>query len=861
VAHQVNLVNTTGVTLDYWDGGAAANKNNGVVDGGTGTWQSSAGNSNWTNVTGAVNGPWANGEFAIFAAAPGTVTVDNSLGQVVASGMQFAVGGYTLSGAPLTLVETAAGSGATVVRVGDGTAAGTGMTAIIASVLQGSTQLVKEDLGTLVLSEANTYSGGTAIDGGTVQVAADSNLGAATGPLSFNGGTLATTASFTSGRATTLDSGGGTFDVAPSTTLTMNGAIDGTGALGKSNAGTLVLAADNTYTGGTTISAGTLQLGTGGTTGSILGDVADSGTLAFDRSDTVSFAGVISGSGNLAQIGPGTTTLTGANSYSGATNVDAGSLQAGASNTFSPNSAVTVAGGGTLDLNGFGQTVSGVTNAGLVSLGTDTAPGTVLTTTSYTGAGGTIAMNTFLGGDDSPSDKLVVNGGSATGNSLLRITNAGGPGAETVANGIAVVQAINGGTTAPGAFQLATATDVEVGDFDYRLFHGGVDGSNPGDWFLRSDFVVPPTPTPTPPTPTPTPPANPFPPQPPPNPLPPGVYPIIGPRLSAYGVVQPIARELGLTELGTLHQRIGDTLTTAYPEGEGWALSAWGRFFGETIDNRYQAFADPRASGHQVGFQTGLDLWRGSLIPGHRDVAGVYFAYGNSNVDVTGLVTNPAATAYVLQHTGTLSLNSYSGGGYWTHYGPGGWYFDAVLQGTGYGGNAMAQSANLPVTTKLATGGSGFLASLEGGYPVPLQFGTNFILEPQAQIVWQHVSFDPANDGIGTIALGSTSGTTERFGARAQWTILGGNGAVWQPYARANLWHGGGANAATSFAPSAIAVPLVEQATWLEFAGGVAYKLNPRLSFYAQAGYQFAVAPGNISRDGFSGDLGLRITW
>ena len=51
-------------------------------------------------------------------------------------------------------------------------------------------------------------------------------------------------------------------------------------------------------------------------------------------------------------------------------------------------------------------------------------------------------MNTFLGGDGSPSDKLVINGGSATGNSLLRITNAGGPGAETVANGIAVVQAI-----------------------------------------------------------------------------------------------------------------------------------------------------------------------------------------------------------------------------------------------------------------------------------------------------------------------------------------------------------------------------------------------------------------------------------
>ena len=104
-----------------------------------------------------------------------------------------------------------------------------------------------------------------------------------------------------------------------------------------------------------------------------------------------------------------------ANSYSGATNVNAGTLRAGALNTFSPNSAVTVASGGTLDLNGFSQTVSGLTNAGLVNMGTGTAPGTVLTTTSYTGTGGTIAMNTFLGADGSPSDKLVINGGTASG--------------------------------------------------------------------------------------------------------------------------------------------------------------------------------------------------------------------------------------------------------------------------------------------------------------------------------------------------------------------------------------------------------------------------------------------------------------
>jgi len=90
--------------------------------------------------------------------------------------------------------------------------------------------------------------------------------------------------------------------------------------------------------------------------------------------------------------------------------------------------------------------------------------GIVLTTTNYRGTGRTIALNTFLGADGSLSDKLVINGGSATGNSLLRITNAGGSGAETVANGITVVQAINNGTTAPDAFTLPG--EVRTGAFD-----------------------------------------------------------------------------------------------------------------------------------------------------------------------------------------------------------------------------------------------------------------------------------------------------------------------------------------------------------------------------------------------------------
>jgi outer membrane autotransporter protein len=339
--------------------------------------------------------------------------------------------------------------------------------------------------------------------------------------------------------------------------------------------------------------------------------------------------------------------------------------------------------------------------------------------------------------------------------------------------------------------------------------------------------------------------------------LPSGTWPIIGPELATYGVVQPIARQLGLATLGTLHERIGDTMTLANAGGDsaGIARADWARFYGQRIDNRYQAFADPRASGWLGGFQGGLDLWRGSFLPGHRDAAGVYMAYGRAEIGVNGLVTNPLATGYMLTRTGTLNLDAYSAGGYWTHYGASGWYLDAVVQGTRYTGTAMTQFAQLP------TNGFGFISSLEAGYPVPLPLGPRFVLEPQAQIIWQEVTLNQANDGLGAVALGTTSGTTGRLGLRGQWTIVSESGQVWQPYARANLWRDWGADATTMFGVDA--VPLVEEATRLELAGGLTAKLNTRFSVFAQAGYQFAVLQGseNTMRNGVKGDFGVRYAW
>ena len=364
--------------------------------------------------------------------------------------------------------------------------------------------------------------------------------------------------------------------------------------------------------------------------------------------------------------------------------------------------------------------------------------------------------------------------------------------------------------------------------------------------------------------------------------LPPGVFPIIGPEIATYGVVQPIARQLGMTTLGTLHERTGDTSLAAITGtpclagvdtgdgmprkapvkaptdclNAGWGPSIWGRVLGQQIDNHYRAFADPRASGQLLGFQSGIDLWRGEWIPGHRDAAGIYVGYANANVDVNGLVTNEAATGYVLRKTGGLNLDAWSGAAYWTHYGPGDWYLDAVAQATHYEGAASTQFA------RLATTGFGFLSSLETGYPIHLPvLGPGFVLEPQAQIVWQRVSFDDANDGLGQVGLGTTSGASGRIGLRGKWTIVSDSGQVWQPYVRANLWRDWGAQATAVYSGVDL-VPLLEQATRLQLGGGVSVRVNTNVSLYANADYQFAV--GNTdggTRNGVRGAAGVRYTW
>ncbi|NYF32621.1 autotransporter-associated beta strand repeat-containing protein [Sphingopyxis sp. JAI108] len=430
IAGQVNLVNTAGLTLSFWDG-AAGPKNDGAVNGGDGVWRVGGGSNNWTSASGTPNADYAQDSFAIFSAAPGTVTIDNVGGNVLASGMQFASDGYRVTGDALTLTGTGA-----IVQVGDGSAASSGYTATIDAALTGAAQLVKTDAGTLVLAGTNTYAGGTAINGGTVRVSSDANLGDAAGGLSLDGGTLNTTADMASNRAVDL-AGAGSFLADGGTTLTLNGVVSGAGALTKDGAGSLVLTADNGYAGGTTIAAGTLQLGNGGTSGSISGNVANNGVLAFNRADSLIFAGAITGNGAVNQIGTGTTILTANNNYTGGSTISAGVLQLGNGGT---TGGITgdVVNNAALAFN----RSDAVTYAGLIS-GTGTLTQVGSGTMVLTGA------NSYTGATSVDRGTLLVNGDQSAATGLTAVASGATLGGTGIIGGD--VSVADGAALAPGA--------------------------------------------------------------------------------------------------------------------------------------------------------------------------------------------------------------------------------------------------------------------------------------------------------------------------------------------------------------------------------------------------------------------------
>jgi autotransporter-associated beta strand protein len=305
----------------------------------------------------------------------------------------------------------------------------------------GNGSIVQSGGGVLILAGSNSYGGATTVTSGTLQFASAAAL-PPTSPLSvaagaainLNGVNLTASAIGGSG---IVALGAATLTLSDTTTTLLSAQVVGAGSLVKNGPGTLVLTASEGYTGGTTISAGALQVGNGVAAGSLLGNLLDNGQLVVDRTGASSFGGSIAGTGSLATIGGGLLTLAGSNGYSGGTTVSAGTLQLGAAGAYPAATPLTVAAGATFNLNGFACTVSGIGGSGAVTLGNTTltlsagSPASVTATIS--GSGGIVktgsgdltiaSVNSYLGPTTSQAGRLIV---TSDGPTSAYVAAAGG---------------------------------------------------------------------------------------------------------------------------------------------------------------------------------------------------------------------------------------------------------------------------------------------------------------------------------------------------------------------------------------------------------------------------------------------------
>src|SRR5215831_2093535 len=247
----------------------------------------------------------------------GTLAVSND------ANLGSASGGLTFGGGTIQFLAGFTSNRGTTLNAGGGAVDTNGNSATLGGTIGGVGGLTKLGAGTLVLTAANTFSGGMLLAAGTLSLANNQALG--TGALTTTGSVVDYVDGVTIANPIIVNSNTTQLQVTTGT-ATQAGVIselNGPWPLEKIGAGTLVLTAPNTYSGPTTISAGTLVLGNGG---SILGNVVDNGTFAVNRSDAYTFSGAISGSGSFVQMGTGTTTLSANSTYTGPTTVSAGTL-------------------------------------------------------------------------------------------------------------------------------------------------------------------------------------------------------------------------------------------------------------------------------------------------------------------------------------------------------------------------------------------------------------------------------------------------------------------------------------------------------------------------------------------------------
>ncbi|EDD2377687.1 fibronectin-binding autotransporter adhesin ShdA [Salmonella enterica] len=583
---------------------------------------------------------------------------------------------------------------------------------------------------------------------------------------------------------------------------------------------------------------------------------------AGDSFEVTSVLGDKTGNGDwdgksLTKLGAGKLTLSGANTYSGDTNVQEGTLWltgAGTIGEVGSQQAVNVASDATFGGSN-GTTVNGkVTNEGtlvfgdseetgaiftlngdLINMGTITSgsssstPGnTLYVDGDYTGNGGSLYLNTVLGDDDSATDKLVITG-DASGTTDLYI-NGIGDGAQTT-NGIEVVDV--GGVSTSDAFVLKNEVNASL--YTYRLYWNESDN----DWYLASKAQSDDDDSGGDDTPSDggddggnvTPPDD-------------GgdggdVAPQYRADIGAYMGNQWMARNL---QMQTLYDREGSQYRNA--DGSVWARFKAGKAESEAVSGNIDM------DSNYSQFQLGGDIlaWGN----GQQSVTvGVMASYINADTDSTG---NRGADGS--QFTSSGNVDGYNLGVYATWFADAqthsGAYVDSWYQYGFYNNSVESGDAGSESYDSTANA-----VSLETGYryDIALSNGNTVSLTPQAQVVWQNYSADSVKDNYGTRIDGQDGDSwTTRLGLRVDGKLYKGSRTVIQPFAEANWLHTSD-DVSVSFDDATVKQDL--PANRAELKVGLQADIDKQWSVRAQVAGQ----TGSNDFGDLNGSLNLRYNW
>lgn len=747
------------------------------------------------------------------------------------------------------------------------------------------------------------------VDGGTLTIAhggtsagtltGEGQLNLSDGVLDVQGanGGLTASTSIASGATAHLDNaaGLGSGAIADAGTLALDGAsgtlandLSGAGAVNLANGAQVKATGDNSgFAGQFSVDAGTsLTVSEAKNLGTAA--VADNGQLVVNSATDWTLGNALAGTGDLVKNGAGTLTAGDALDYTGKTDINAGTLVVGdesqpavtlggaGAGTVTVAQGATLAGAGTVN----GQVVNagtvsalnalpgheaaaagnftlanGLVNSGTVNLAGASVGNTLTVKGDYVGQNGQVVLNTVMGDDHSATDKVVLDGGHASGDTALVIKHAGGNGAQTT-QGIRVVETVNGALTDATAFRLSSTSDgyrqgagtIAAGAYDYSLLRGG-NGGTVNDWYLSSVSPVTPlqpdngstdnsgstpdnTPTQdnsvTPPDVTPA----------------PAAHPVYRPEVGAYLDNRAAAMTM---QFHTLHDRQGQApgvMGATGAAGEPVDANSWVRIQGTVGEHDIAQGLHSTDTSYLL--HMGSDVARFSDGGNGSMRVGVMAQYGS----VSGSTDNGTLNA-------KSSVSGYSGGVYGTWYGhrdmQTGPYVDTWLM---YGAfNNHVTGAGLPTESYHS---QNVAASLEGGYAFRI-FDTPNVkeyLEPEAQVIYSNYRAKDHTEAGGTVVSGqSASGVTTRLGVRLHGDIVDEvKQTQMRPFAELNWWHGPSAQS-MSFDGTVVRDAL--PANRGEFKIGLQGNVTKNLSVWGSVGVESNMTSYTEGR----AQMGLKYGW